>query len=273
MSDISETFPMDFQGIVRSEGEPDIIYISSDEEERMDSVCGDSVDDLYLSSEEEFTDVEIMARCIERQLTEPITIPNVGTSSTQARCGTPRPSLPPFPTFSQQFFNLGSGNGPVGRDMRIKSNHPINICRDLRPMVDTPMSPPPEDRGPSRDQQTPACSYSSDHVSIESVSNHFDGMALSGNTSLAGCSDCVICGKSVLQIQTEAVNDYIDKTVVIGETLAETERRKRAFLDGMAAGTFLLMPGGVSQAAACDGNWYSVAYDYSKALPGTVPLN
>ena len=54
---------------------------------------------------------------------------------------------------------------------------------------------------------------------------------------------------------------------------AETERRKRAFLDGMAAGTFLLMPGGVSQAAACDGNWYSVAFGYDRVLPGTIPLN
>ena len=33
-----------------------------------------------------------------------------------------------------------------------------------------------------------------------------------------------------------------------GETLAETERIKKAFLDGMSTGTFLLMPGGVSQA-------------------------
>ena len=239
----------------------------------MDSDCGYSVDDLYLSSEDESTDVKIMARCIERQLTEPIAIPSSGTSSAQAKCGTPKPSFPPFPTFSQQFFNLGSGDGPVGRDTRVKTNQPINVCRDLRRMVDTPMSPPPEDRGSSRVQETPTCSYSADTASIETVASHFDGMALSEGVGLAGCSDCVICGKSVLQIQTETVNDYIDKTVVPGETLAETERRKRAFLDGMAAGTFLLMPGGVSQAAACDGTWYSVAYGYDRVLQGTIPLN
>ena len=67
---------MDFQGAAQSEGAPAIICISSDEEEMMDSDCGYSVDDLYISSEEESTDVEIMARCIERQLTEPIAIPN-----------------------------------------------------------------------------------------------------------------------------------------------------------------------------------------------------
>ena len=206
---------MDFQGAARIEGAPAIIYIASDEEERMDSICGDSVGDLYLSSEEESTDVEIMASCIERQLTEPIAIPNAGTSGAQVRCGTPKPSFPPFPAFSQRCSNLGVGEGPVERDARIRSNHPINICRDLRPMIDTPMSPPPEDRRPSFVQETPTCSYSTDSASIESVANHFDNMALSQNVGPAGCSDCVICGKSVQQIQREAVNDYIDKTVVL----------------------------------------------------------
>ena len=29
----------------------------------------------------------------------------------------------------------------------------------------------------------------------------------------------------------------------------------------------------LSQAAACDGNWYSVAFGYDRVLPGTIPLN
>ena len=259
MSDFSETFPMDFLGAAQSEGAPAIKCISRDEDEEMDSFDGDSVDDVYVSSEEETLDIEIMARCIEWQLTEPIAIPNAETTGTQARCGTPKPDLQSFPTFTQEFFNLGMGNGPIGRDDRIKPNHPINICRDPRPNIDTPMSPPPEDRGPAYEQDIPSCSYSASSTSVETVANHFNDMTVSGNAGLLGCSDCVACGKPVQQIQDEAVNDYPNKTVVPGETLAETERRKRAFLDGMAAGTFLLMPGGVSQAAACDGNWYTVA--------------
>ena len=70
-----------------------------------------------------------------------------------------------------------------------------------------------------------------------------------------------------------AVNDYLDKTVVLGASLAETERRKRAFLDGMSPGTFLLKPVGVSQVAACHGIWYTIDYDYCRALPGVIPLN
>ena len=212
----------------------------------MDSIDGDSVDDFYVSSEEETLDIEIMARCIETQLTEPITNPSAETPGNQARCGTPKPDLPPFPTFTQLFFNLGMGNGPIGRDARIRPNHPINICRDLRPNIDIPMSPPPEDRGPSYELDIPSCSHPTSSTSVESVANHFNEISVSGHAGLLGCSDCVVCGKSVQQIQDEAVNDYLDKTVVPGETLAETERRKRAFLDGMAAGTFLLMSGEVS---------------------------
>ena len=67
---------MDFLGATQSEGVPAIIYISSDEDERMDSFDGDSVDDVNVSSEEEMSDIEIMARWVERRMTEPIAIPD-----------------------------------------------------------------------------------------------------------------------------------------------------------------------------------------------------
>ena len=92
---------MDFLGAAQSEGAPAIIYIPSDEDERMDYCDGDSVDDVYVSSEEETLDIEIMARCIDRQMTKSIAIPNAEKSGTQARCGTPKSDLPPFPTFTQ----------------------------------------------------------------------------------------------------------------------------------------------------------------------------
>ena len=110
-------------------------------------------------------------------------------------------------------------------------------------------------------------------VSVETVENHFNGVALAENSALHNFSDCLICGNVVQQIQDETVKDYLDKTVVLGETLAETEARRRAFLDGMLAGTFLLVPGGVSQATACDGNWYSFAYNHYYALPGSILID
>ena len=272
MSDISETFPMDFIGAARSEGEPAIIYISSDEEEAMDSNCGWSVDDLYLSSEDESDEIRLMAKCVERQLAEPISIPSTSAGQKQIRPVTPRPNVPPFPTFGEKYFNLARGNGPVSRDNRIKSNHPINICRNLVPQVDTPLSPPEQDRGLQYPCEPHDDSPSSMNTSMEAVASHFDDMVLAEPPPLVNYSDCVVCGKSVRQIQEETVNEYLDRTVTVGETLAETQARRRAFLDGMNANAFLLMPGGVSRAAACDGNWYSVGYNYN-TLPGTLPMN
>ena len=56
---------MDFAGAANSEDEPAINCISSDEEDmKRLSTC--SVDDLYLSSEDETEEIQLMAKCIER---------------------------------------------------------------------------------------------------------------------------------------------------------------------------------------------------------------
>ena len=122
MSDLSETFPMDFAGAAKSEGEPAIICISSDEQE-MEILSSCSLDDLYLSSEDETEEVRVMARCIEKQLTKPIPIPTASAGPSQKRPVTPRPNVPPFPTFGKKYFNLARGNGPVSREIRIKAKH------------------------------------------------------------------------------------------------------------------------------------------------------
>ena len=98
MSDNCGTFPMDFAGAARSDGEPAMLYIASDEDEKMEVINTCSVDDLYLSSDDEN---QLMERCIERQLAEPIPIPSAAAVSTQKRTLTPRPNLPPFPTLGE----------------------------------------------------------------------------------------------------------------------------------------------------------------------------
>ena len=75
-----------------------------------------------------------------------------------------------------------------------------------------------------------------------------------------------------MQIQEEAVSDYLKKTTIRGETALQVEARKRAFIEGMQVGTFLLLPGGVSQAAACHGNFYTIDHSLPTALPGTLPI-
>ena len=65
----------------------------------------------------------------------------------------------------------------------------------------------------------------------------------------------------------------VSKAVTIVETPMMTEAMKRTCLCGMSSGTFLFMPGGVSHAPTCDGNVYSIAYDYYNTLPGTILLD
>ena len=229
--------------------------------------------DLLSSSEDESEEVSLMALHVEAQMSEPIAVPEALPSTSRKFNEPGRPSMPPFPTFDQTYFSLGKGNGPLKADGRIKRNHPINLCRNLIPQVDTPLSPPNEDRGQYYPVSTSSSVYASDAPTVESMANHFNELELGGNVAQTAYSDYVICGKPTAQIREEAVNDYLDKTVNVGETLAETQARKRAFLDGMTAGTFLHMPGGVSRAAACDGNYYTISYSCYQELPGTLPIN
>ena len=199
---------MHFIGAAKSEGEPAIICLSRDEDDYMECISSDSVEDLASSSDDETEEVQPIARCLERQLADPIPIHTTGTAESQKRCATPGPNQPPFPSFSQMYFSLGNGNGPLACEDRVRNNHHINVCRNLIPQADTQLSPHVPDRGPDCGASVPSCSYSDESVTIDSISNHFRGMAVSETSTLVNYSDCVICGKSVPQIQSEAVNDY-----------------------------------------------------------------
>ena len=94
-------------------------------------------------------------------------------------------------------------------------------------------------------------------------------MELAGTNSLSGYSDCVICGKSVEQIKNEVI-DYMHRTAIPNETPQQFNARRMAFLEGVEIGTFLLLPGGVSQAAACDGDFYTIDASRQNVLPGTL---
>ena len=72
-------------------------------------------------------------------------------------------------------------------------------------------------------------------------------------------TDCMICGKPFEQITDEIVIDFIHNTEYPGEPYyVKEEARRRAFIEGMHAGTYFLFPRGVSQATACDGNIYAI---------------
>ena len=104
---------------------------------------------------------------------------------------------------------------------------------------------------------------------------HITGVAVTssgicGNYNFVSRGDCMICGKSFATIKEEITFDYLERTHQVGESHAERLRRRNAFEAGMNAGSFILVPGGVSQTAACDGTRYEVASDDCGSLP--LPL-
>ena len=217
----------------------------------MECASSASVDDLESLSDDD--EVAILAECIERQMELPAVSENI-----------------PVPSSSSK--QEGMGRGPVARDSKFRNDHPINICSQLVPMVDTFLSPPAVDKYPTGDWRVVA------EASTSSNQQHASGIQFRGsngndNPYITGFTDCLVCKISVEQIQDEAVIDYLHKTAVRGGTPEQFNARRLAFLEGMKVGCFMLIPGGVSQASACDGNMYSICHDYKKAQPYTIPLN
>ena len=130
--------------------ETGVIYISSDDD--MECASSASVDDLESLSDDD--EVALLAQCVERQMelpstSESIPIPSTASKQEVARAATLKLAYIPGPMFDAGCFDLGMGRGPIARDSRLRNDHPINLCSQLIPMVDTPMSPPARDKYPS----------------------------------------------------------------------------------------------------------------------------
>ena len=181
-----------------------------------------------------------------------------------------RLSYIPGPLFDAGYFDLGMGRGPVARDSRLRNEHPINICSQLIPMVDKPMSPP---------QWTNTQQATGERLQnlLRAISNNArveftlkDQAAMTTLTSRA--AQTASFAENLLN-RFETVIDYLHKTAVRRESPEQFNARRLAILEGMKVGSFMLIAGGVSQASACDGNMYSICHDYQNALPSTIPLN
>ena len=104
-----------------------------------------SVDDLGSLSDDD--EVALLSECVERQMefprvSENTPVPASSSKQEANRPGTSRLSYIPGPISDAGLFDLGMGRGPIARDPRLRNDHPINICSQLIPMVDTPMSNP-----------------------------------------------------------------------------------------------------------------------------------
>ena len=102
--------------------------------------------------------------------------------------------------FDAGYFDLGMGRGPNARDFRLRNNHPINICRQLTPMVDTSFCPPQAykyltlDARPASSQTVPSTNRE------DQTGAHFKGPEVKESPYNTGCTHRLVSGKSVEQI-------------------------------------------------------------------------
>ena len=84
----------------------------------MDYLSVSSVLNMLSSSDEESEELALMAKCAERQLSDPIPIPCPNCGGGKAGVVTPRPThLPTLFRPDQRYFEFGRGNGPIQKDI------------------------------------------------------------------------------------------------------------------------------------------------------------
>ena len=144
-----------------------------------------------------------------------------------------------------------------------RRNHPIQLCQHVQPIPDTPESPTPENRGQSDDSYPDNIPLNNPPPpNIIAVTDELNNLTQHPHPQRnEWVTGCLVCGKAYDQIIEETVADYLDQTAQPGETVRERQIKRNAFIDGVQSGVFTFIPPKVSQAAACDGLFYSVNYN------------
>ena len=248
-------------------------YFSSVEEMEVDA---QSVDAEIDSSED--SDIEVIA-CYRQLPVQPQ--PSVaGRQITTDLSGCEDSGFPDFPWDDFDIILQSTEADPSDRGASpseaTQTGSPlISHCGQLQSQIDTPLSPPMHERGP---RQSPVFTSQQLDQPIPLIS-HIQGISVRmaahcGQPNTAQYGDCIICGRNYEQIKETAVLSYLEATTYRGETYGERLKRRDAYLAGMDQGTVLFVPRGVSQAAACDGNYYQILLegDNTNPPPGTLPI-
>ena len=255
-------------------------YVSSEEEEMDVDLLSVSVEGTGRHSDD--SDIEVIA-CYRHV---PVTQPNMiaPRKMTTDLSGCADDGFPDFPweddlenlwpeEFQSTKVELATGPNALGQE----NNCPISQCSNLVPLVDTPLSPPPSEQGPSHARYDYAGQYNTNFTAplnahIQGISVRFGAHCGGPNAAVYG--DCIVCGRSYEQIRESAVLAYLESISTRNESYQERQRRRNAYLEGMNQGTVLLVPRGVSQAAACDGNYYQIPEECveSNPQPGVLPI-
>ena len=171
------------------------------------------------------------------------------------------------------------GSPPTQSHTANDPNHRMATCSQMEPIPYSPMSPPLIDQGPSQNIGNNQWAERPEQVDSWITNQHITGLAIStggscGEPNYIQRGHCTVCGKSFATTQEEITLGYLEQTHIPEENYAQRIRRRNAFLAGMRAGSVTLVPGGVSQAAACDGILYQIAAGNSvpNPPPGVLPI-
>ena len=148
-----------------------------------------------------------------------------------------------------------------------KQKSRIELFSTILPVIESPMSPPEHERGPSLDTPLPQTVSESFHVSY-----HIQNVLPYADLSRQRCHSCMLCGKSIDEIKQEKINWYMERSTPRSEPVYITALRREANSNGLNAGSSLFLAPAVSQAAACDGTRITTTTQGQETASGTLPI-
>ena len=142
----------------------------------------------------------------------------------------------------------------------------IELCNAVQPVLESPMSPPEHERGPSLDTPMPQTVSDNFHVPC-----HIQNVLPYADLSCQRCHSCMVCGKSIDEIKQGKINWYMERSTPRSEPACITALRREAYSNGLIAGSSLFSAPAVSQAAACDGTRITTTTQGQETASGTLP--
>ena len=132
-------------------------------------------------------------------------------------------------------------------------SHPMEFCRQLTPIPESPESPPPSG------SNEPSSSTIYPLREISTIPQELRNLTLRAHMQDdANITGCLVCGKPYEQVIDDTAADYLYQTAQTHETIRERLLKHRAFTDGLQCGVFTFLLRGMSQAPACDGQMYDI---------------
>ena len=238
-----------------------VIYISSDSENEVSN----SWDSDWS------TDTEAIIERIGREV-KAVPIPIAGRGMTTEAlvdemaagpsCAQPVP--PSTPKLGFEYFNKEMCMAPSKTQRKSK----VELCATVLPVLESPMSPPDHERGPSID--TPLIQSTSGNFH---ASYHIQNIKPYQDVSQSLHTGCMVGGKSRDQIKEENVNWYMRRSTPSSQPAYITALRREAYENGLNAGSLLFLAPAVSQAAACDGTRITTTAEGQEIAAGTLPTH